>query len=92
MTFLDGEKRKEKLINLLTKLKKINHFYQISDEERRGKLIENSQFIIDDLVGMGYERVFIETLLVGGKDFLDSFYKENKEELGLYEHTKLIFG
>lgn len=65
---------KEKLIEALTKLKKAHDIYVKATEDQRGRLLASCQFLIDRLVGFGYDRVFVETLLIGGKDFLDSWH------------------
>lgn len=85
------EEKQEKIGNLLLRLKKINKVYLVATEEQRGMLLENSQFILDELVEFGFDRVFIETLLVGGEDFVESFFKEERDS-DIYGIAKLIFG
>lgn len=91
MTSIDEEKRNEKMVTLLTKLKKVHDFYQKANEETKAKLFDNCEFIFDELVELGMERVFVETLLIGGKDFIESFFKEERN-LGTYGTAKVIFG
>ena len=82
---------KLKIIYLLIRVKKINQVYKVATEEQRGRLLENSKFILDQLVDFGFERVFVETLLISGKDFVDSFFSEERD-LDVYGTAKLIFG
>lgn len=85
--------KQEKISNLFFRVKKINEVYNSKNttEEQRGMLLENSQFIFDQLEQFGYERSFVETLLISGKDFVDSFFAEERD-LDLFGKVKLIFG
>ncbi|MDD4026987.1 MAG: hypothetical protein PHO75_02245 [Candidatus Shapirobacteria bacterium] len=85
------DEKQEKITNLLLRVKKINQVYKVATEEQRGRLLESSKFIVDQLVDFGYERVFVETLLIGGKDFVNSFFSEERD-LDVYGVAKLIFG
>lgn len=67
------ETEKQKLVEALVKLKKVHDVYVKATEEQRGRLLISCQFLIDRLVSFGYDRVFVETLLIGGKDFLDTW-------------------
>ena len=87
------DEKQEKISNLFFKIKKINQYYNLKEttEDQRGQLLENSQFIFDQLEQFGYERSFVETLLISGKDFVDSFFAEERD-LDLFGKVKLIFG
>ncbi len=61
-----------KMVEDLKMLKKVHDVYLAVDEERRGRLLLACEPIIQRLVGGGMERVFVESLIIGGKDFLDS--------------------
>jgi hypothetical protein len=63
---------KNKTVEMLLKLKKINAVYQLATEEQRGRLIDASQKLLSELEAVGFERSYLETLLVSGKDFIDS--------------------
>jgi hypothetical protein len=69
----------KELCDLLIRLKKISQVYGIANEEQRGRLLELSEPLIEKLMAKGFERTFVETLLIGGKDFVDSLYGEGTE-------------
>lgn len=84
---------KEKIVTALTKLKKASQVYQKATEEQRGRLINACEPLFVELVNCGYDRVFVESLLVSGKEFLDSFHKETEgteKDLGI-DSAKIIF-
>lgn len=82
---------KEKIVNLLIRLKKVSHVYQIANEEQRGKLLNACQGIFDELDSLtGEPKIFWETLVIGGKDFLESLYKADKDIVSGYD-AEIIF-
>jgi hypothetical protein len=81
---------KEEIRDLLIRLKKINQVYAVVDEKKKGRLLELSEPLIRKLMAMGFEEVFIRTLLIGGKDFLDSLYG-NGEGIASEHDVKIIF-
>ena len=87
------EEKKEKIINLLMRIKKINHFYNLKNttEEQRGSLLESSQFIFDQLIKFGYDQTVLESLLISGGDFVKNC-QENGIDLDTYGNAQLIFG
>lgn len=81
-----------KMVEDLKVLKKAHDVYQKVDEESRGKLLLACEPIIQRMVGSGMERTFVETLLMGGKDFLDSLEKEGWiNEAPLNDVAEVIF-
>ena len=92
------EEKMKKITDLLIRLKKISEVYRVATYEQQGRLLKNSQFIIDDLIGMGYKREFVETLLIGGKDFLESLFgegdlfTEKRPVISVDETARIIFG
>ena len=87
------DERNDKIGKLLMRVKKINHVYNLENttEEQRGSLLENSQFILDELVGFGYDRIVLESLLISGGDFVKSCL-ENGIDLDTWGNVQLIFG
>jgi len=87
------DEKNEKIGNLLMRIKKINGVYNNKNttEEQRGRLLELSKFIVDQLVDFGYDRVFVETLIIGGDDFVESCVN-NGIDLDLWGNVRLIFG
>ena len=71
-------------------LKRASEIYPLVDEEKRERLLNACYPIIDRLVGEVGDRVFLETLVVGGKDFLDSLYGEGTEVATDYD-AEIIF-
>jgi len=69
----------QKMVEDLKLLKKAHDAYRVVDEEKRGRLLEACKPIINRLVDGGMDVVFVETLLIGGKDFLESLYGEGNE-------------
>lgn len=76
--------------DLLIRLKKISDVYKVADEQQRGRLILASKKTVDSLVEIGFDRVYVETLLIGGKEFLDSLYGGKKDEASVQD-AQLIF-
>lgn len=76
---------REKLASLFLKLKKANRVYQVATEEQRGRLLENCQPIFDQLRTLGVEQAFAETLVICGKDFVDTLDSQVdlKEQAGV---------
>lgn len=79
-----------KMVEDLKMLKKVHDVYQTVDEERRGRLLVACEPIIQRLVDGGLERPFVETLVVSGRDFLESLYGEGKEVASEYD-AQVIF-
>jgi hypothetical protein len=75
---------------LLIELKKRNRFYQVSNEEQRGRLLELSEPLIRKLIAVGFEEIFVRTLLIGGKDFVDSLYGTGEGIVSEHD-AKIIF-
>lgn len=63
---------------LLIKLKKAHGYYVVVNEEQKGKIFDNCQYILDELESLGCQRVFCESLLLYGKEFLDYEYVKKK--------------
>jgi glutaredoxin-related protein len=84
---------KKELVEQLLKLKKAHQIYQLcSSEEQKEKLFKACQPLIKALVARGFEQVFVETLLIGGKDFLESLYGKRELELDTSDNARVIFG
>lgn len=72
------------------RLKKISDVYKVANEQQRERLLIASQKIIEGLVSLGFEREFVETLLIGGKDFLQSLY-EGSSDVASEQDVELMF-
>lgn len=83
------EIKKERLKDLLIRLKKVNKVFNKATEEQRGKLLEAIEPTIVELLEFGYKREFLESLVIGGEDFLNSLGET--PDLNLYQQTELIF-
>jgi len=85
------EQQKEKLKDLLMRLKRVNSVYNAkkTTEDQRGRLLEASEKTILELVEMGYKREFVESLIIGGKDFVESLGEV--KEFGTEEWAEMIF-
>jgi len=93
MTIMEEEKR-VRVMELLLRLKKLNRVYQLCEtEDQRGRLLSASQGLQDSLVAEGYERSLVETLLICGKEFLDTLYKKPEADTteATYEDARVIF-
>lgn len=66
--------------DLLISLKRVHTVYQKANEEQRGRLLAASEKLFSKLEAQGFERSFLETLVISGKDFIDSLYGEGGEE------------
>lgn len=90
---MEGSKNKELVMELLIRLKKMSRTYQLCDEEQRGRLLVACEGLIKQLVDAGYPRSFVETLLVSGKEFLDTLYSPEQALVceASYEDVKIIF-
>jgi len=86
MTVLD-----QKTVEDLKMLKKVHDVYVTVDEEKKGRLLEACSPIINRLVGRGMDRAFVETLVVSGKDFIDSLHGDGTEVASDYD-AQVIFG
>lgn len=76
--------------DLLIRLKKISDVYKVANEQQRERLFAASQKTIEGLISLGFEREFVETLLIGGKDFLSSLY-EDGSDVASEQDIELIF-
>ena len=83
------EIKKEKLKDLLIRLKKVNGVYKKATEEQKGRLLEASEKTIKDLLEFGFNRDFLIGLIIGGKDFLESL--GNVKGLDANQSGELIF-
>lgn len=93
MTIMEDEKKRQRVAELLLRLKKLNRAYQLATEEQRGRLLSASEGLFKELVAEGFERSFVETLLICGKEFLVTLYPEDKGKdiPATYEDGKVIF-
>ena len=93
MTIMEDKEKRTRVAELLLRLKKLNRTYQLCNEEQRGRLLSASEKLLVDLVAEGYERSFVETLLICGKDFLVTLYPEDKakETPATFEDIKVMF-
>ena len=82
---------KKELIEKLVKLKKLSQVYQLCDEEQRGRLIAASQKLLGELETAGYDRAYLETLLVSGEEFISSLRGASEAE-GRTKLTPAEFG
>lgn len=80
--------RLERLKDLLLKLKRVSGVYPKASEEQKEKLFNACSNIFDELVGYGYKREFLESLVIGGKDFLESL---GEVDLTTEQSAQLIF-
>jgi hypothetical protein len=76
--------------DLLMRLKKISDVYRVANEQQRERLFTASQKTIEGLISLGFEREFVETLLIGGKDFLQSLY-EGSSDVASEQDVELMF-
>ena len=76
---------KKKILELLKKLKEASAVYQNCNNDQKIRLFDSCKTILDKLEEFGYNRLFAEGLLVGGKDFL------NGEKEATAKETELIF-
>ncbi len=80
---------KERLKDLLIRLKRVNKVYLKSNEEQRGKLLEALEPTFLSLIEeYSFKREFLEGLVIGGKDFLESL---GPVDLDTNQLTELIF-
>lgn len=82
--------KSQKTLEDLKVLKKAHDIYQVVDEERKGRLLDACRPIIKRLEWEGLDPVFSETLIISGKDFIDSLYGEGTEVASEYD-VQLIF-
>jgi len=80
----------QKMVEDLKLLKKAHDAYQVVDEEKKGRLLEACKPIINRLVDGGMDVIFVETLLIGGKDFVDSLFGDGTEVASDYD-VSVIF-
>jgi hypothetical protein len=65
---------------LLNKLKQSHEVYKVCNEEQKTRLLTASQFLISQLVEFGKNRVFYESLLIYGMEFLLAEYGDEEEK------------
>lgn len=65
------ETKKEKIQELLIRIKKINRLYKRATNLQKEHIFDNSLFLVDELVDLGYHRDFVESLVLFGKEFLE---------------------
>lgn len=82
--------KSEKERELFSQLRKLHDLYIIATEEQKGKILSVGETLFKKLEGLGYDKVWVETLLIGGKDFLDSLYGEG-EGMTSEHDIELIF-
>lgn len=80
----------KELRDLLIRLKKVHRVYVVATEDQKRRLFDASQHLIDQITSFGFDKTFVETLLIGGKDFLESLYGEGKEVASDYD-AEIIF-
>lgn len=64
---------KKKISELLIRLHKVSKVYKVANEEQRGRLLDSCKETfgkLNELTGMPL--TFFETLVIGGKDFVES--------------------
>jgi len=83
-------KNKERVKELLLKLKKVNAVYGTANEGQKERLFNACVKVIVELVELtGEKQEFFEGLIIGGGDFLDSVM--GKVEFGGDEAGEIIF-
>lgn len=83
---------KKEITNLLIRLKKVHDIYKVATEEQRGRLLVACQKLFDGGKAVGLDRVWMETLVIGGKDFLDSLYpRSGVDEVASEYDAQVIF-
>ena len=63
---------RKNLQGLLRKLCQASLVYQKCDNNQKIRLFNSCGKLLDKLVEFGYDRIFAEAILIGGKDFLNS--------------------
>ena len=81
---------KQEVRDLFISLKRVSDLYRRSNEVQRGRLLQACQKLFDNGEELGMERVCLETLVIGGKDFVDSLYGEGVEVATDYD-AQIIF-
>lgn len=81
---------KQEVRDLFVSLKRVSDLYEKVNEEQRGRLLVACQKLFDRGEGLGMDRVWLETLVIGGKDFLESLYREGSEVAEEHD-AKIIF-
>lgn len=76
--------------DLLLSLKKLHDLYGKSSEEQRGRLLAACEKLFTKGEALGMDRVWMETLIISGKDFIDSLYGEGTEVATDYD-AQIIF-
>ena len=85
---------KESLKLLLLKLKKINSVYLVASEEQKGKLLAASENTFMELEELGVDKVFSESLVVSGKEFVDSLFASRVDVISLLDgadYAEIVF-
>ena len=83
---------KKELIEKLVKLKKLSVVYQLCNEDQRGRLLDASQKILNELEAVGYDRAYLETLLVSGEEFINSLRGASEAQSGELKLSPSEFG
>lgn len=82
---------KKEISELLIRLNKVNRIYKVANEEQRGRLLDSCQETFKKLdVLTGMPLTFFETLVIGGKDFVESLDGGLLEMCGEY-NVNVIF-
>jgi len=77
--------KNQRTTNLLIRLKKVSEVYKIATNEQRIRLFDKCDFLIKDLVEVGFDRVFIEALIVSGNDFLKTVFNEDNKDANHFD-------
>jgi len=71
--------QKEKIKNYFEKIKKAHDVYVNCSSEKQSEILKAYSVIFDRLEELGVQRAFSESLLIWGKEFVDSFKEEEKQ-------------
>lgn len=80
----------KELFELFLSFKKVHDIYEKANEEQRGRLLTACAKLFNRGEKMGLDRVWMETLVIGGKDFIDSLYGDGTEVASEYD-AQIIF-
>jgi len=84
--------KNDEVKQLLISLKRVSDLYRKANENQRGRLLQACQKLFDRGEGLGVDRVWLETLVVSGKDFLDSLeVSEWTKDSTLNDVAEVIF-
>lgn len=87
-------KNKDKITFLFNKIKTGHQYYVAGDNDYRIRLAKALEPVFVELETLGVKRVFSETLLISGKEFLDSLKEpeQGSDEPATIEDAEEIFG